>query len=89
MNKVVRILLLSLVLLVALPTTAFAQPEMAPGCPVGFHMHNVMDQDNHAGNMHQHVGTAADQNGDSLICVKHAGLDGKIHVHIDNSIPIH
>jgi len=82
---------LSFVVLVALilSTAVFAQ-DNAPvgGCPDGFHLHHVMDHDNHIGHMHQHVGSAADQNGDGYLCVSHVSVNGNIHVHIDNNVPL-
>lgn len=86
MNKYARVFLLVLVFLLGLPTTALAQPDLQAGCPVGFHPHNIMDQDDHAGSMHQHAGTAADQNGDGVICAKHTSTT--VHVHVDNAIPV-
>ena len=86
MHKLVRIFLLVSILLLAVPNTAFAQPEMTIGCPVGFEPHELMTQHDHVGDMHPHVGTSVDQNGDGMICVKHT--KPQIHVHIDNRIPV-
>ena len=86
MKKFIRICLFTLIFLLALPTPAFAQPELTSGCPIGYHLHNVLDQDDHTGYVHMHVGTTADQNGDGIICVKHTSTT--VHVHIDNLIPV-
>jgi hypothetical protein len=70
-------------------TVAFAETgDPIGGCVQGFHLHALMDHDDHADHMHQHVGSDKDQNGDGYICVKHVGVDGNIHIHIDNDIPL-
>lgn len=89
MKILVRSFIIVVLLAVILSTTALAQSgDPVGGCPDGFHLHQMMDHDDHAGHMHQHVGNDKDQNGDGYLCVKHVGKDGKIHVHIDNNIPL-
>jgi len=72
-----------------LSATALAQGS-APvgGCPDDFHKHQIMDHDEHNGQIHQHVGTSADQNGDGYLCVKHVSINENIHLHIDNTVPL-
>ncbi|HJW89735.1 MAG TPA: hypothetical protein VJ436_03740 [Anaerolineales bacterium] len=84
MNKIILVSLLVLALALAAFTPALAEDVLAQGlCPVGFSLHHVRE---HADHGHQHIGTAADQNGDTYICAKHTRSDK--HVHIDNSIPV-
>jgi hypothetical protein len=74
--------LIVLVLLMAVPAAS-----ADAGCPPSFHAHTQADM--HHGE-HQHVGLAmdaVDRNGNDVICVKHVGIDGGIHVHIDDFIP--
>lgn len=58
------------------------------GCPDDFHQHMVVDHDHDHMGQHQHVGNDQDLNGDGWICGKHVGVDGSIHVHIDNNFPL-
>jgi hypothetical protein len=91
MNMKIKLSSIIIVVLLALSlsTTALAQGgDPIGGCPDGFHRHHIMDHDNHAGHTHQHVGSAADQNGDDYLCVKHVSVDENIHVHIDNNVPL-
>ena len=68
----------------------FAVPAvLAAGEPLGscapvFTLEKAMEHDNHH---HQHVGTDADLNGDGYICMKSVTPSGKIHVHVDNTLP--
>ena len=79
---------LFLILLVFSWTPAVtASSEPIGGCPTPFHLHNMIDHDNHHG-PHRHVGTDTDRNGDGWICVQHVGADGATHVHIDNNVPL-
>lgn len=81
-RKWTPVLLVVLVLLMAVPVAS-----ADPGCPPAFHSH--IEGDMH-GDGHQHVGLAmdaVDKNGNDIICVKHVGRDGNIHVHIDDFIP--
>ncbi|HLD92747.1 MAG TPA: hypothetical protein VI703_00895 [Anaerolineales bacterium] len=71
--------LLPLVMSLSLP-----QSEPIAGCPNGFQLHLVADH--HDGEMHFHVGTDDDQNGDGWICAQHVSADGNIHLHIDNQV---
>ncbi len=74
-------------LVVGLPSLALGQPEpTVRTCPVGFHLHAVNEDHDHGAQAHRHVGTSEDQNGDGSICVKHVGLGGSVHVHIDNAV---
>jgi len=63
---------------------AFAAEVPTGSCPPGFTIEMVMDHDMHP---HQHVGTDADLNGDGFICMKPVTPEGKIHVHMDNTLP--
>lgn len=84
MKYVIRSIILATLLVLASGTAASVQGGAPSGaCPDDFHLHNVMDMDDHDGQPHRHVGNAADQNGDGLVCVKH--LTG-VHVHIDNTV---
>lgn len=78
-----------ILLALSLSTTVLAEgSDAVGGCPDGFHLRQIMDHDDHAGHMHQHVGSDKDQNGDGYLCVKHVGANEGIHVHIDNNFPI-
>lgn len=88
------ILVLALALIVSVPVFAHGHEDGgAPNktCPPGFdHAHRVHDGGGHddgGHGTHKHVGNDKDQNGDGWVCVKHAGKDGKIHVHADNNYP--
>lgn len=65
-------------------STAYAMGEPAGGCAPGFTLEMVMEHDHHH---HKHVGNDADLNGDDFICMKPVTPDGKIHVHVDNTLP--
>ena len=82
-----RKLMFALLLVVLLSqfavSTVFAAGGPAGGCPSDFKLEMAMKHDNH---QHQHVGTAADQNGDGYICMKAVTPSGKIHVHVDNNL---
>lgn len=86
------------VLLVLLLVLTLAPAVLAshPGEPVGacapvFTLHHVgmHAHDDHDNHMHQHVGLDYDLNGDGYWCVKHVGVDGSNHVHVDNSLPLY
>ena len=83
-NRTVRATAIAMLVLAALSFPAFAQSDPIAGCPTGFHLHEVGDQ--HDGETHLHVGTAADQNGNGWICAKHVSVDGSVHVHNDNAV---
>ena len=81
-SKLSAVLLIVLVLLMAVPVASAES-----GCPPAFHTHTEGDMH---GDGHQHVGLAmdaVDKNGNGVICVKHVGREGDIHVHIDDFIP--
>ena len=81
-RKWTAVLLVVLALLMTVPVAS-----ADPGCPPDFHAHTEGDMH---GDGHQHVGLAmgaVDKNGNGVICVKHVGRDGNIHVHIDDFIP--
>lgn len=89
MKKILVGFILLILLTLVFSANVFAEDgEPVGGCPDSFHLHNVMDHDNHAGHTHQHVGSAADQNGDGYLCVKHVSVDENIHIHIDNNVPL-
>jgi hypothetical protein len=74
--------IVALVLLTAVPDAT-----ADTGCPPGFHPHTEGDMHEDG---HQHVGLAmdaVDRNQNGVICVKHVGANGGIHVHIDDFIP--
>ena len=66
-------------------STAYAMGEQTGGCAPGFTLEMAMEHDDHQ-HHHQHVGTDADRNGDGFICVRPVTPDGRIHVHVDNSV---
>jgi hypothetical protein len=74
-------------LLLAASALAPAPTATAVGtCPDQFHLHTVGDGDHEHGE-HRHAGLSmdkVDKNGNNLICVKHVGREGVIHVHIDD-----
>lgn len=81
MIKVMSVLLLVMVLVAAAPVVS-----ADPGCPPAFQTHTEGDMH---GDGHQHVGlsmAAVDKNSNGVICVKHVGRDGRIHVHIDDFV---
>lgn len=81
-SKLSAVMLVVLVLLLAVPVASAES-----GCPPAFQTHTEGDMH---GDGHQHVGLAmdaVDKNGNGVICVKHVGRDGNIHVHIDDFIP--
>jgi hypothetical protein len=81
-RKLTTLVLIALVLLLAVPVSS-----ADPGCPPAFHAHSEGDMH---GDGHQHAGLAmdaVDRNGNGVICVKHVGADGGIHVHIDDFLP--
>jgi hypothetical protein len=82
-KKLVFALLLVVVLSQFAVFTTYAMGEPASACAPGFTLEMAMDHDNHH---HKHVGTDADQNGDGDICVQPVTPDGKIHVHVDNTV---
>ena len=66
-------------------STVFAAGEPIGSCAPGFTLMMAMEHDEHE---HQHVGTDADLNGDGYICIKPVTALGKIHVHVDNNLPL-
>jgi hypothetical protein len=85
-RKFVFVLLLVLLVAQFRAPVAFAARERGGSCPPGFTLEMAMDPGEHE-HMHHHAGTSADQNGDGYICMKPVTPEGKVHVHIDNSIP--
>ena len=83
-KKLVFALFLVMLLSQFVVPNAFAAGEPLGGCAPDFTLEMAMEHDNHH---HRHVGTAADQNGDSYICMKSVTPSGKIHLHIDNNLP--
>jgi hypothetical protein len=65
--------------------TVFAAAEPQGSCPPAFELVMAMDHDNHH---HRHVGTDTDKNGDGHVCMKPLTLSEKIHVHVDNNLPL-
>lgn len=87
MKRGLIVLVLALVLVMAFSALPVGASGEQGSCPTGWHEHPVGHHDDsgeHHGE-HRHVGTDADQNGDGLICVKHVGPNGSIHVHTDNN----
>ena len=81
-RKITVVALVAVLLMMGVP-----EVSADSGCPPAFHVHTEGDM--HADG-HQHVGLAmdaVDKNGNGVICVKHVGRDGSIHVHIDDFIP--
>ena len=88
MKKLLASLIVLAIFATLLTTVAFAHTgEPIGGCPDGFHIVDITHHD-HGEHMHKHVGNAKDQNGDDYLCVKHVGVDGDIHLHIDNNVPL-
>lgn len=86
MKKLFPIMLLVLSLSLVAVAVAAANGDPVGGCPDGFQLHEAMQHDDHHG--HHHVGTDTDRNGDGWICEKHVSVNGNIHVHIDNKVPL-
>ena len=83
-KRIIEATFVLIMLLTALSRPALAQSEPIAGCPNGFELHQA--NDHHDMDIHNHVGTSTDQNGDGWICVKHVSPNGSIHVHIDNTV---
>lgn len=88
----IGVLMLVVALMVSVPVFASGHGGAdAPNetCSPGFdHAHQVGADGTHDDSGHgdhKHVGNDKDQNGDGWVCVKHAGKDGKVHVHADNN----
>jgi hypothetical protein len=85
MKKPILVFTLTAILALLMTGAALASHgEPVGGCPGNFELHHVEDHD-HEGHEHQHVGNDTDKNGDGWICVKHSSADESIHVHRDNS----
>lgn len=88
MNR--RLVLLATLILLTLvfggTSSAMAQNEPVGGCPDGFELHPAMDHDEHGD--HLHAGTHGDANADGWLCMKHVSVDGHVHVHTDNNVPL-
>jgi hypothetical protein len=89
LSALVLLVLLAPLLLSTAALAAETPPEGAVGtCPPGFHLHPAGDHDDGHTGEHKHVGDSTDHNVDGWICVKHAGPDGRIHIHVDNHLPL-
>ena len=89
MKKFLAILMVTLVLVLAMvPFVAASEGEPQGGCPDNFQLHMVMDHTHEHEGQHHHVGQDRDLNGDGWICGKHVSANGRIHVHIDNNVPL-
>ncbi len=85
MDKKLVFALVLVVLLSQFAVSSVSAAEEPSGvCAPGFTLEMAMEHDIHH---HRHVGTNADQNGDGYVCMKHVTPTGKIHVHVDNSLP--
>jgi hypothetical protein len=84
-KKLIFALLLVVLLSQFAVPSVFAAVEPSGRCAPGFTLEMAMDHDNHH---HSHVGTDADKNGDGYICMKPVTPSGKIHVHVDNNLPL-
>ena len=96
MTKNALFLALILVALALPAQTGHGDAEPVRDCPDGFQLHPV----GHCGcgggghgdgghgdgghSDHIHAGIDSDRNGDGWICMKHVGVDGGVHVHIDD-----
>jgi hypothetical protein len=89
MKKTLMVMVIVLLLVVSIVSFAAAGSSEAQGnCPPGeWHLHMVSEHNDMGQGDHHHVGNDSDLNGDGWICGKHTGLNGKVHVHIDNNIP--
>ena len=85
MRTLLSVLLITLLVTLFVPASAFASPiEVLGSCPVGFELHDFME---HTGeHMHHHIGVARDLNGDGFICMKM--LTNDLHLHVDNSFKL-
>ena len=86
MKKLFSVVLVVIILSQLFSFTAFAsEGQPAGSCPPAFEIHPYMD---HSGDpMHHHIGVDQDINGDGFICMKMLNPD--LHLHVDNSIPLH
>lgn len=90
MKKKLLIILLATFILVLGTVTLVTASENQPigGCLDRFQLHSVMDHSHDHEGEHHHVGNDKDLNGDGWICGKHVTNDGRVHVHIDNNVPL-
>ena len=86
MKKWLLILVVALVFTLATVSAVGASSDPVGGCPDGFQLHQMTLHDHHDMAQHKHVGNDRDLNGDNWICGKHVGVDGTVHVHIDNNV---
>jgi len=85
-KKLIFALLLVVLLSQFAVLTVFAAGEPVGSCASGFTRMMAMEHDEHH---HQHVGTATDLNADGYICMMPVTPDGKVHVLVDNNLPLH
>jgi hypothetical protein len=85
MKQFLLISIVCLLLILSVPSTAFATSNTVGGCPDSFELHMVMPHEKHG---HQHVGVETDLNGDGYLCAKVVGTNGTNHVHVDNNVPL-
>ena len=85
MRQITTVLAIVAVLILASVSVALADTGVpVGGCPDLFELHQMhMDEGD---GMHHHIGDDADQNGDGFLCMKHVGVDGHNHVHVDNAV---
>ena len=83
-RKLVFALLLVILLSQFAVPTVFAAGDPAGDCPPPFKLETAMQHDDHH---HRHVGTLATKSGDAHICENQVPPSGKIHVHVDNTLP--
>jgi hypothetical protein len=91
MKKLSIVLLLALLLSLALAYTVYAEPAGDPigACPDQFTLHDAAHHDDHhMDGGHLHVGSDTDLNADGWLCVKHVSVDGSVHLHVDNVVPL-
>ncbi len=85
MRQITTVLAIVAVLILASVSVAQADTGVpVGGCPDLFELHQM---DMHEGDeMHPHIGNDVDLNGDGYLCMKHVGVDGHNHVHVDNAV---
>ncbi len=89
MNKILLAVMIVVLLLPFTAASVFAhEGEPLGGCPDVFELHHMMDHGDPTDPMHNHIGSDADLNDDGYLCMKHVGLNGSNHLHVDNNLPL-
>ena len=92
MKKLTFALLIAVLLLHAFSLATLAAGTIPPGavgaCPPGFEFMDASHLSHDPGDMHLHAGIQVDLNGDGWVCMKHVTPTEKVHVHVDNNLPL-